>query len=160
MKRHTKQRITGLLAVCLTFTAAVYGREGNPAAYRNGDRLCVRLPITAGIDLPANGQLTVTPVVSNGENQILLAPVVFTGRIREKVDERRERLYGIPAVPEGVFSNTVIRRSRKNPSANAVLFEGDIPYEPWMAGGQIVLYRDLEGCAGHRTPRWRRPCKR
>ena len=113
MKRHTKQRITGLLAVCLTFTAAVYGREGNPAAYRNGDRLCVRLPITAGIDLPANGQLTVTPVVSNGENQILLAPVVFTGRIREKVDERRERLYGIPAVPEGVFSNTVIRRSRK-----------------------------------------------
>lgn len=64
MKRHTKQRITGLLAVCLTFTAAVYGREGNPAAYRNGDRLCVRLPITAGIDLPANGQLTVTPVVS------------------------------------------------------------------------------------------------
>lgn len=151
MKRHTKQRITGLLAVCLTFTAAVYGREGNPAAYRNGDRLCVRLPITAGIDLPANGQLTVTPVVSNGENQILLAPVVFTGRIREKVDERRERLYGIPAVTEGVFSNTVIRRSRKNPSANAVLFEGDIPYEPWMAGGRIVLYRDLEGCAGHRT---------
>ena len=145
MKRHTKQRITGLLAVCLTFTAAVYGREGNPAAYRNGDRLCVRLPITAGIDLPANGQLTVTPVVSNGENQILLAPVVFTGRIREKVDERRERLYGIPAVPEGVFSNTVIRRSRKNPSANAVLFEGDIPYEPWMAGARIVLYRDLEG---------------
>ena len=151
MKRHTKQRITGLLAVCLTFTAAVYGREGNPAAYREGDRLCVRLPITAGIDLPANGQLTVTPVVSNGENQILLAPVVFTGRIREKVDERRERLYGIPAVSEGVFSNTVIRRSRKNPSANAVLFEGDIPYEPWMAGGRIVLYRDLEGCAGHRT---------
>ena len=69
MKRHTKQRITGLLAVCLTFTAAVYGREGNPAAYRSGDRLCVRLPITAGIDLPANGQLTVTPVVSDGENQ-------------------------------------------------------------------------------------------
>ena len=94
MKRHTKQRITGLLAVCLTFTAAVYGREGNPAAYRSGDRLCVRLPITAGIDLPANGQLTVTPVVSDGENQIQLAPVVFTGRIREKVNERRERLYG------------------------------------------------------------------
>lgn len=151
MKRHTKQRITGLLAVCLTFTAAVYGREGNPAAYRNGDRLCVRLPITAGIDLPANGQLTVTPVVSDGENQIQLAPVVFTGRIREKVNERRERLYGIPAVSEGVFSNTVIRRSRKNPSANAVLFEGDIPYEPWMAGARVVLYRDLEGCAQHRT---------
>ena len=151
MKRHTKQRITGLLAVCLTFTAAVYGREGNPAAYRSGDRLCLRLPITAGIDLPTNGQLTVTPVVSDGENQIQLAPVVFTGRIREKVNERRERLYGIPAVTEGVFSNTVIRRSRKNSSANAVLFEGDIPYEPWMAGGRIVLYRDLEGCAQHRT---------
>ena len=67
------------------------------ALVSTGMLLCL---ITAGIDLPANGQLTVTPVVSNGENQILLAPVVFTGRIREKVDERRERLYGIPAVPE------------------------------------------------------------
>ena len=105
MKRHTKQRITGLLAVCLTFTAAVYGREGNPAAYRNGDRLCVRLPITAGIDLPANGQLTVTPVVSNGENQILLAPVVFTGRIREKVDERRNGFTAYRLFPK-VFSAT------------------------------------------------------
>ena len=92
-----------------------------------------------------------SPLLTTGENQILLAPVIFTGRIRGRVNERRERLYGIPAVSEGVFSNTVIRRSRKNPSANAVLFEGDIPYEPWMAGARVVLYRDLEGCAQHRT---------
>ncbi len=134
--------------------------RGNPAAYREGDRLCVRLPITAGIDLPANGQLTVTPVVSNGENQILLAPRRFHGDASgRKSDERRERLYGIPAVPEGVFSNTVIRRSRKNPSANAVLFEGDIPYEPWMAGGRIVLYRDLEDVPDTGRPfrRWSPP---
>lgn len=148
MKRYTKHRITGLLAVCLTFAAAAYGREGSPAAYKEGDRLRIKLSITPGIDLSANGQLTVTPVVTDGENQLLLAPVVFTGRIREKVNERRERLYGTPAVSEGVFSNTVVRRSRKNPSQNAILFEGEVPYEPWMAGSRVLLYRDLEGCAG------------
>ena len=107
MKRHTLHRITGLLAACLITAAAAYGREGNPAAYRDGDRLCIKLPIAAGMDLPANGQLTVTPVVTDGEHRMQLAPVVFTGRIREKVNERRERLYGTPAASENVFSNTV-----------------------------------------------------
>ena len=151
MKRHTLHRITGLLAACLITAATAYGREGKPAAYRDGDRLCLKLPIAAGMDLPANGQLTVTPVVTDGEHRMQLAPVVFTGRIREKVNERRERLYGTPAASENVFSNTVIRYGRKNTSGNAVLFEGEIPYQSWMAGGRVVLYRDLEGCAGHRT---------
>lgn len=151
MKRHSTHRIAGLLAACLISAVAVYGREGNPAAYRDDDRLCIKLPITAGIDLPANGQLIVTPVVTDGEHLMQLPPVVFTGRIREKVNERRERLYGTPALPENSVSNTVIRRGRKNPSENTVLFEKKIPYEPWMAGGRVVLYRDLEGCAGHRT---------
>ena len=151
MKRHTLHRITGLLAACLITAAAAYGREGKPAAYRDGDRLCIKLPIAAGMNLPANGQLTVTPVVTDGEHRMQLAPVVFTGRIREKVNERRKRLYGTPAASENVFSNTVIRYGRKNTSRNAVLFEGEIPYQPWMAGGRVVLYRDLEGCAGRRT---------
>ena len=85
MKRHTKQRITGLLAVCLTFTAAVYGREGNPAAYRNGDRLCVRLPITAGIDLSVGANATFAAclagmLVNKGmNNPVLLLVVAIVG---------------------------------------------------------------------------------
>ncbi len=151
MKYNTPCRMAGLLAACLILTAAAYGGNGSPAARRDGDRLCVKLAIVPGIEIPANGRLTVTPVVTDGQRRMQLAPVVFTGRIREKVDERRERLYGIPAVSEGVYSNTVIRRGRKNPSENAVLFEGELPYEPWMAGGRVVLYRDLSGCAGRRT---------
>ena len=85
MKRHTKQRITGLLAVCLTFTAAVYGREGNPAAYRSGDRLCVRLPITAGIDLSVGANATFAAclagmLVNKGmNNPVLLLVVAIVG---------------------------------------------------------------------------------
>ena len=151
MKYSTKYRMVGLLSACLIVVAAAYGREGSPAARRDGCRLCVKLAIVPGIEIPANGRLTVTPVVTDGERRMQLSPVVFTGRIREKVDERRERLYGVPAVSESVYSNTVVRRGRKNPSVNAVLFEGEVPYEPWMAGGRVVLYRDLEGCAGLRT---------
>lgn len=47
MKRHTLHRITGLLAACLITAATAYGREGKPAAYRDGDRLCIKLPIAA-----------------------------------------------------------------------------------------------------------------
>lgn len=151
MKRSMKYRMPGLLAACLLLTAAAYSREGVPAAYRDGDRLCIKLTLdTGGTPLSANEQLTLTPVVTNGEHRAQLAPVVFTGRIREKVNERRERLYGTPAFPEGVFSNVVVR-NRKKHSENTVVFEGSLPYEPWMAGGRVVLYRDLDGCAGHRT---------
>lgn len=39
MKRHTLHRITGLLAACLITAATAYGREGKPAAYRDGDQI-------------------------------------------------------------------------------------------------------------------------
>lgn len=148
MKRNLKYRMWGVLAACLFFTAAS-GREERTGAFRENDRL--RVVCTIGTDdmkLSANEQLTVTPTVENGENRLQLPPVVFTGRIREKVNQRRERLYGRPAVPEGAFGNVVIERGRRNRPQTTVRFTDDIPYEPWMAGGRVVLYRDLTGCAG------------
>lgn len=150
MKCTLRYRTVGLLALCLTITAAASGRDANPAAVRDGERLILSFPIEADRDLSANEQLTVTPVVMHGKNRVQLAPVIFTGRIREKVNLRRERLYGTPAVPEGVFGNVVVR-NRRDAAQQTVLFEGDIPFEPWMAGGQVVLYRDIEGCFGHRA---------
>lgn len=150
MIRNQKYRMSGLLAACLVFTvSAVCGREGRPSAYRDGERLRVELTLGDGAQtVSANERLTVTPVVENGRDRLELAPVVFTGRIRRKVDERRERLYGTPAVPDDVFSEVVVRRSRRDASQNAVVYTGDVPYEPWMSGGRLVLYRNLAGCAG------------
>lgn len=149
MKRNFKYRIQVLLAGCLLFTAAAYGRDGKPAVFREGDRLHVELTLGAdAAELTANEQLILTPVIVNGENRMQLAPVVFTGRIRQKVNERRERLYGTPAVPEGAFGNVVVRHKRKNATENTIQYVGHIPYESWMAGGKLVLYRDLAGCAG------------
>ena len=149
MKRNLKYRTPVMLAACLFLTAAAYAREGRPPVFRDGDRLHVELMLgTGGTELSANEQLILTPVVTDGENQRLLAPVVFTGRIRQKADERRERIYHTPALPDGTLDN-VILHNRKQASAETFPYIGDVPYEPWMAGGNVVLLRDLRGCAGH-----------
>lgn len=149
MIRNTLYRFLGLMAACLPLTAAASDGAGDPAAYRDGDRLFVRLPLEPGIDLRANEQLILRPVVVNGELQEVLPALVYTGRIRQKVNLRRERLYGTPAVPEDTFDNVVVRHA-KQAAEQSVLYEGDIPYQPWMAGGRVMVYREMEGCAGSR----------
>lgn len=146
MKRNMQYVLLALAALGFASTAAADGLAGKAEVFRSGDRLFVRLPLEAGA-ITANEQIVYTPVVVNGDDALPLAPVVFTGRIREKVNLRRERLYGTAPVPEGAFTNVVVR-NRRDAAENTVLFEGDVPFEPWMAGGRVVLYRDLEGCAG------------
>lgn len=151
MKRNMKYRTSGMLAACLFFTAAASARAVNSPVYRDGDRLRVELSLgTGGTVLSANEQLILTPVVTDGKNRKPLAPVVFTGRIRRKADLRRERIYGTPALPEGTLEN-IILRNRKQASKVNFVYMGDVPYEPWMAGGNLVLDRELRGCAGHTT---------
>ena len=149
MKRNRIYRTSCLLAGYMLLSAAALAGEGNPPVFRKGDRLCVELTLGTGeTELSANEQLIVTPVITDGKNRMALAPVVFTGRIRQKVDERRERLYGTPALPEGAADNIVLR-NRKQASEETLFYVGDVPYEPWMAGGDLVPQRDLTGCAGH-----------
>lgn len=149
MIRNTLYRIWGLVAAGLLLAATASAREGSPAAGRVGDRLFVRLPLEPGIDLRANERLILRPVVVNGELQESLPAMVYTGRIRQKADLRRERLYGTPALPADAFDNVVVRHA-KDAAREAVLYEGDIPYESWMAGGRVLVYREMEGCAGSR----------
>lgn len=152
MKHNWKYRIPCLLAGCLLLSTVVFGQEEKTEVFRDADRLCMELTLDPGTaEISANEQLTLTPVITNGDRRVQLAPVVFTGRIRQKVNERRERLYGTPAVSDGAFDNRVLRRKQSNPQENTVRYTGSIPYESWMAGGKLVLYRDLVGCAGHET---------
>ncbi len=149
MKRNRKYRTRGMLAACLFFAAAAGAREGNPPVFREGSRLHVELTLgTDDTELSANEQLIMTPVITDGKNRKPLAPVVFTGRIRQKAEERRERLYGTPALPEGTLDNIVLRR-RKQTANDTLLYSAAVPYESWMAGGNLILDRELRGCAGH-----------
>lgn len=149
MKRNFIYRIAGMLAACLLFTTAVYGQQAQTAVSKEDGRLCVKLTLDTGaVELSPNEQLTLTPVIMHGEKRVRLAPVVFTGRIRQKVNERRESLSGVPSLPEGAFGSVVVRHSRRHASPAQVRYEMSVPYEPWMAGGELALSRDLEGCAG------------
>lgn len=142
-------RNCGLLVACLIVTTFSFGSGRKPAARRHGEFLVVELPLGPGAGpLSANEQLTVTPVVENGGQRVQLAPVVWTGRIRQKVNERRERLYGIPAADEMAYRQVVVRPRRKQ-REERLLYVGQVPYRAWMAGGRVVLERQLSGCAGH-----------
>ena len=149
MKLRPIFRMWGLLAVCLTVTVHSFGREEKPVARRDGEYLVVELPLgTDGNPLSANEQLTVTPVVVNGGHRMQFAPVVWTGRIRQKVNLRRERLYGTPVTDESAYSEIIVRNRRKQ-HADSLFYTGRVPYREWMAGGRVVLERRLSGCAGH-----------
>lgn len=150
MKHTALIRIEGLLAALIVLTASAYGQE-KPTAYRNGDRLWVEFALGTGdTPLSANEQLTVTPAIVNDGQRLQLPPVVYTGRIRQKVNERRERLYGTPAVAEGVYGNLVVR-NRREQRGDSIRYAGNVPFQPWMAGGRVELNRMVSGCGGHVT---------
>lgn len=146
MKHLVQYLLSGMLAVCLFPKASALCAEDPSVARKAGDSLVLVLTLDAGTELTSNDRLILTPVVTAGDRNVRMSPVVFTGRIREKVDARRERLYGTPAVPADAYRYVVVGRDRKDRSEHSVLYEGAIPYESWMAGGRVVLYRDWSGC--------------
>lgn len=149
MKPRFTARIAGMLAVCMAFAATAYAQEDGSDVYKEGDRLFVRFTLDGGdADLSANDRLTVTPVVAGRGEQVAMPPVVFTGRIRHKVDERMIRLYGMPYGQPEAFQDVVLRRNEKGRPENIVAYQASIPYEAWMDGGQVVLQREMTGCAG------------
>lgn len=148
MIRSSKYRMAGLLGLCLLLASTLRAGNDGPAACRSDDRLSVCLPLTADTDLASDERLTVTPFVVNGRKRMPLPAVVFTGRARQRADERRERRNGRPALPADAYGKVVVRNGRKHRAGNAVIYRVYVPFEPWMQGGAVVLCRDLEGRAG------------
>lgn len=141
-----------LAAVAFAATAQAQ-REQAPSriAVRDGEQLDLRFMVDGSrADVRANEQLILTPVVAGNGYEEELSPLVVTGRIRNKVDRRMERLYGEEPTPDEIYAEVVVR-NRRQLAEDEILYRGSVPFEPWMDGGRVQLRRELRGCHGSRT---------
>lgn len=135
-----------VLVACLMINASAWAKVGK-TTMKEGERLFLRIPVELG-DISPNTRLTVTPVIANGEKEMRMSPVVISGHIRDRADRRRERLYGESGVAKDTRAEIVVDRHN---APEGLFIDENIAYEKWMGGGQILLLREMSGCAGCRT---------
>ena len=79
---------------------------------------------------------------------LALPSVCIAGRNRYRMNKRKERLYGkeygkAPVAGEG---QEMIRFNRKRDML--LEYNETVPAQEWMSGARVVIFRELQGCAG------------
>lgn len=86
------------------------------------------------IPLKSNQELTVTPVLRSGKNEVVMPTVVFAGRQRYYYRLRNNE------------TNVPLVRSGKNATMS---YQASFPYEPWMNNSELVMNYKVDGCCGN-----------
>lgn len=110
-----------------------------------GRKVSVSLTLDcSGLDLKRQQSLMLVPVIvsADGSQEQSLHPVVLNGKVRHKVNERQEALYGTSFYPEGA---EVLRRLNGEPMT--VDYREEVPFRRWMIGGELLVRGYVVGCA-------------
>lgn len=147
-----KKRTCLLLAVI--FFLSLNGRADHPSdqlsivssvAQKNGNQLQMEFVFDySNLSVAANDQLMVQPVILGTKDTLLLPYLLFPGRIRNKANLRKIRLYGKDSV---LFPLPYATLYPSVKSANRYTYRQNIPFEKWMYGARIELRQDIYGCA-------------
>lgn len=87
------------------------------------------------VPIKSNQELTVTPVLRSGNNEMVMPTVVFAGRQRYYYRLRNNE------------ENVPLVRSGKNAT---MAYQASFPYEPWMNNSELVINYKVDGCCGNR----------
>lgn len=97
-----------------------------------------------GLSVGLYQSLMLMPMLRNGQDSVLLKPIVVNGRNKQKMYKRAQALRGEDATREGVY--TIIKNE---PSLiQQVSYKEKIPYASWMNGAQLVLIGELDNYDG------------
>ena len=111
---------------------------------QKGDSLSILLLLDVSrLELPSTQSLTLTPVLSNGNTNKALAPILLNGTNRHKVYRRNVALG--TAYPDEYYLVKKINHKNSQP----VNYEESTIYEPWMKNANLYLVEDYCGCGGH-----------
>lgn len=143
-----------LLAIGLLLTAKnVSAQRGEPGeiriveaqAEREGDRLRVDFTLDySALDVSRNEELIVLPVViTRAQDTIWMPYLLFPGKIRDKVNRRKERLYGEDS--EHTLPYRVVYPAAGQTTVTT--YTESLPFEDRMYGGRIALLQEIVGCA-------------
>lgn len=107
------------------------------------DSLAVSLQLDiSNLRLPSVRSLTLTPILTNGETEKTLKPILLNGTNRHKVYRRQVSL-GIES-PEVYYT---VRKTGKN--NKPITYYESIVFEAWMATAKLSLVEDYCGCGGY-----------
>lgn len=113
-------------------------------AQRKGDLIDLNFLLDCtGIAISPNEQLEVQPVLV-GENDTLCLPsLLFTGRIREKVNHRHAHFHGEAPSGYAKYNMEQLTDARHI----KIAYTRQIPFRDWMYGSRLVLKNKVTGCA-------------
>lgn len=96
------------------------------------------------LDIKRQHALRVVPVLvsADGTQEMELPPFVVSGKVRDKVNSRVEKLE-----KEELYPESVAQVRRKNHSNQGFEYEASVPFKRWMVGGDLRLKGEVTGCA-------------
>lgn len=116
--------------------------EGNARHIGNLVELNILLECN-GIAISTNEQLEVRPVLVKERDTLRLAPLLFTGNTRAKVNHRLARFSG--DAPTG-YANINIKQLAES-GHTKITYTQQIPFQEWMFGSRVILENRVTGCA-------------
>ncbi|MCP9612189.1 OmpA family protein [Coprobacter tertius] len=118
-------------------------RIGNKDIFRSGNYLNIGFSIDySQLNIGAEEQMMLRPILINGLDTLRLPFVLFTGKIREKVNHRQKILYD----KQNVFGEPyrVIPLTEDRSDVN---YTAKVNFKNWMYGSKLYLMRKISGCA-------------
>lgn len=93
--------------------------------------------------VPSNDELLVQPVIISENDTLYLPYLLFPGKTRDKVNQRKARLYGDEANLPEPYANLYPNEGTATP----FVYRQVIPFQSWMYGARLELQQDIYGCA-------------
>lgn len=136
---------------CLTllsqFSVAQEGIKVTKAdAIKNGEEMVISIDVNLNaLILNPNDLLTITPIIGDnkGKRMIALAPIVLSGKTREKAISRAMTLHNDLPYEGTPF----YQAGRVNGTPLSISYTQTIPYSIWMNDAHVDLRTVLSGCA-------------
>lgn len=145
----------GYLLIVATILIALPGFANDPVngrlsvisskAQKNGPDLLMEFVIDySGLSVSSNDQLIVQPVILTAGDTFRLPYLLFPGKIRNKANLRKIRLYG----PDGtMFPDPYATLYPTGKPGDVFTYQQSIPFDNRMYGGRLELWQDTYGCA-------------
>ncbi|MFV0418572.1 MAG: DUF3868 domain-containing protein [Dysgonomonas sp.] len=112
-----------------------------------GDSLYVDMVVDLNsISLDRNRSLTLTPIVTDGKESVILPDILINGATRHKAYLRSKALNINHPTEDGVYAVIKLDKYNKDP----LHYRQAIPFDSWMSAAYVNLNEDLCGCIGYR----------
>lgn len=116
---------------------------------KEGSHLSVSMTFDVDeMNVKRNDMVILTPVIQSNEINgeiILLAPVVITGGVRNKIVNRKQKLRNQEQLPFETEPQTILKR--KNGISQSIAYRTSVIYRSWMDDASLTIEKVISGCA-------------